>query len=271
MQFSINIRKLYKPVQPAVNDKGLKVTYREILPDSSLQNLIYCYWELRSNETLVNPFTYRVVADGCIDIFFEMNYPTESFVMGFCKKYTEFPLENSFHYAGIRFYPTIFPAVFKVNAKELSNRYIKLEEILHDTSGFIRNNVSSGITFLELKTILDTYFSKYPGIKEIKTDPRFLNALNLILESHGVINVGKDLNTGLSERQLRRYFEYYIGATAKTFSKVVRFQNILNAKPSTQSLKENRLFFDMGYYDQAHFIKEFKNFYGVTPSKAFGR
>jgi transcriptional regulator GlxA family with amidase domain len=86
-----------------------------------------------------------------------------------------------------------------------------------------------------------------------------------------MVTVEKELDTGLSARQLRRLFDFYIGDTAKTFAKVVRFQNILNAKPSTQSLRQNKLFFDAGYYDQAHFIKEFKNFYGVTPSKAFGR
>ena len=75
----------------------------------------------------------------------------------------------------------------------------------------------------------------------------------------------------ISPRQLRRLFEYYIGDSTKTFSKVVRFQNILKAKPSTQSLRENKLFYDTGYFDQAHFIKDFKNFYGVTPGKVFGR
>ena len=86
-----------------------------------------------------------------------------------------------------------------------------------------------------------------------------------------MLNVETDLNTGISPRQLRRLFEFYIGDSAKTFSQVVRFQNILRAKPSSQSLRQNKLFFDVGYYDQAHFVKEFKNFYGVTPSKAFGR
>ncbi|MEL6606454.1 MAG: AraC family transcriptional regulator, partial [Cyanobacteria bacterium J06614_10] len=55
----------------------------------------------------------------------------------------------------------------------------------------------------------------------------------------------------------------------KSFCQVVRFQYILNAKPSTQSLRENKIFFDVGFFDQAHFIKTFVKFYGVTPSKAF--
>jgi len=80
-----------------------------------------------------------------------------------------------------------------------------------------------------------------------------------------------DLETGVSARQLRRLFEYYMGDTPKTFSQVVRFQNILRAKPSSQSLRKNKLFFDVGFCDQARFIKNFKNFYGVTSSKAFGR
>ena len=102
-------------------------------------------------------------------------------------------------------------------------------------------------------------------------DTRLYNAIEIILNNYGVIDIEKDLDTGISPRQLRRLFEYYIGDTAKTFSQVVRFQNILKAKPSSQSLRQNKMFYENGYYDQAHFIKEFKNFYGVTPSKAFGR
>ena len=72
-------------------------------------------------------------------------------------------------------------------------------------------------------------------------------------------------NIGISPRQLRRLFDFYIGSSPKTFSQVIRFQNILNAKPSAESLRKNKLFFDAGYYDQAHFIKEFKTMYGQTP------
>ena len=98
----MEIRKFYKPVQPTVDWSSVKVSYTEFLPDIRLQEMIYCYWQLKTSEVLTEQFNYRVVADGCIDIFFELTNPADSYVMGFCKKFTEFPLENQFNYVGIR-------------------------------------------------------------------------------------------------------------------------------------------------------------------------
>jgi hypothetical protein len=126
LNISSNIRQLYNPIQPTVKQSAKNVTYFEFLPDLKLQPYIYCYWELKTKQTLTEPFNYKVVADGCIDIFFELNNPQENFVMGFCKKYTEFPLDNSFHYIGVRFLPTMFPQIFNVDASEISNRFENL-------------------------------------------------------------------------------------------------------------------------------------------------
>lgn len=271
MKNDFNIRRLYQPVQPTVKQAGQSVSYREVSPDDILSDVIYCYWELKTNEILQAPFTYRVVADGCIDIFFQLDKPSENFVMGFCTKYTEFPLDNSFHYIGVRFLPTMFPVLFQVDAKELSNRFERLELVANETSKFITNDFSDIDTFAEIKHKFDIYFIRQFKKAATDLDSRFQNALDIILKNFGVVAVQSDLDTGLSQRQLRRYFEYYVGDTAKTFSQVVRFQNILNGKPSAKSLRQNKIYFDFGYYDQAHFIKEFKNFYGVTPTKALGR
>lgn len=266
-----NLRSLYQPVQPTVKQSAEHVTYQEFVPDLSLQGIIYCYWRLTTTVTLREPFFYRVVADGCIDIFFEMQRPAENYVMGFCKKYTEFPLENNFDYVGVRFLPTMFPQLFKIDASELSNRYESLADVIPETARFIATHFEAGLTTSEIKSRFDNYFWNLLRHTNFENDGRFYQALSIILQNFGVLNIEKDLDTGLSPRQLRRLFEFYVGDSAKTFSQVVRFQNILRAKPSQQSLKENKLFYDNGYYDQAHFIKEFKNFYGVTPGKAFGR
>ncbi len=271
MKHPTEIRNLYKPIQPTIKHSAYNVTYFEFLPDSKLQPYIYCYWELKTTQMLKEPFNYKVVADGCIDIFFELNNPQENFVMGFCKKYTEFPLENAFHYIGVRFLPTMFPQIFNIDASTLSNRFENLNIVIPKTANFIAANFKPQQNTEQIKSLFDNYFLDLIAKVNFNDDNRLYKSINIILKEFGMVDIEKDLDTGISQRQLRRLFEFYIGDKAKTFAKVVRFQNILRAKPSSQSLRQNKLFFDIGYYDQAHFIKEFKNFYGVTPSKAFGR
>lgn len=266
-----NIRNLYTPVQPTVRQSGENVTYREFLPAAELQPFIYCYWQLKTTHALAEQFNYRVVADGCIDIFFALDNPVENLVMGFCKEYTEFPLKDNFNYVGVRFLPTMFPQIFKVDASELNNRVEELLAVVPEASAFIAANFDERLDEAEIVKRLDEYFVRTLARAEIEDDRRLYRAIEIILDNYGVLDVQTDLDTGISPRQLRRLFEFYVGDTPKTFSRVVRFQNILRAKPSKQSLRENKLFYDVGYFDQAHFIKEFKNFYGVTPSKAFNR
>lgn len=266
MQNEIN---LYQPIQPTANQSTLQVMYAELPPKTRLQEYIYCYWEFKSVQPLQQPFNHLIVADGCIDIFFEIKKPDNSYVMGFCKKYTEFHLSDSFHYIGIRFLPTAFPKIFDVDASELSNKVTDLKLITKITSNFISNYINLSLTFNQVKILFDNHFIELISKKSFNFDNRFNNALAIILQNQGVVSIEKELNTGISPRQLRRLFEFYVGDTAKTFSKVVRFQNILKAKPSRLSLRENKIFYDVGYYDQSHFIKEFQTFYGVTPSKAF--
>eukprot|EP01133_Synstelium_polycarpum_P013459 gene13459-15861_t len=256
----------YKPVQP-LNKKADGVQYVEFLPDGKLRTFIHCYWQLSTTRPLTDPFNYQVVADGCIDIYFNLERPEENFITGFCTGFTEFPLYHSFNYIGIRFLPGMFPLVFNINALELSGRTEELNAVLPDFSGFIKSRFFLTQNRCELGLSLDRYFlAKFLSIDK-DPDPRIFRAINYIQKTAGLVNIEKDLNTGISSRQLRRLFEFYIGDTAKAFSQVIRFQRILQAKPTLQSLKEDKLFLDAGYYDQAHFIKEFKKLYGSTPGK----
>ncbi|MDJ1469274.1 AraC family transcriptional regulator [Xanthocytophaga flava] len=264
-----DIRKLYTPVQPTIRPSTPDVQYYEFLPDPALQPFIYCYWQLKTLQPLSQSFTYRVVADGCIDVFFELNALQNAFVMGFCEKYTEFSLANTFNYIGIRFLPTMFAQLFGISASELSNRLEDLALVVPEMAQYIGKHFTSSLQLHEIKTLLDTYLFNSLSKVRFDNDNRVYKAIELILNHQGVLDVEKDLDTGLSSRQLRRLFEFYIGDTPKIFCKVVRFQHLLNTQPSAESLRHNKLFFELGYYDQAHFIKDFKHLYGTTPGKAF--
>ena len=265
-----HISQHFTPIQPSLFNPEGKVTYREVSPASRLANGIYCYWELKTQEVLEASFTYRVVTDGCIDLIWEMHDPGTSYIMGFSTAYTEFPLGDNFHYFGIRFLPTAFPLLFQVDASELTNRFESLDSVLPSLSHSLSPLTEFSLNLETLKTQLDPFFLSHFSSTSFSPDPRLYQALDQILTHHGTLSLSKDLDVGLSPRQLRRVFQYYIGDNPKTFCKVVRFQSLLRAKPSRESLRKNKLFFDLGYYDQAHFIKEFKHLYGESPASAFG-
>jgi len=264
------IKEFYKPIQPTVKFEDKEISYQEKRPQKEIDNFIYCFWQLKTRVPLKYPFVYRVVSDGCIDILFNHKQISENFIVGFCRKYSEFQIGKEFNYIGIRFLPAVFPVLFGINAKILVEQTQELKLILPDFSEWIQSNLTEVLSFDKIVELFNNKFSNIISKKNFDCDPRFFNSLNLIIRKNGYLDIEKDLNTGLSPRQLRRIFNFYIGTTPKAFSNIVRFQYILNLKSSSQHLKNNKLYFDVGFYDQAHFIKTFKTFYGVTPSKAFG-
>jgi AraC-like DNA-binding protein len=72
---------------------------------------------------------------------------------------------------------------------------------------------------------------------------------------------------GLSERRFSRIFSEQIGLTPKLFQRVRRFQNTLASLPSHGDIDWAATAFANGYYDQAHFINDFRAFTSVTPSE----
>jgi AraC-like DNA-binding protein len=99
-------------------------------------------------------------------------------------------------------------------------------------------------------------------------DKLVLAALALIHRSKGNIRI-KELTEQLfiSQSPLEKRFRQVVGASPKKFASIVRLKNIIQQYDTVNSLTE--LGYENGFYDQAHFIKEFKAFTGDTPEKFF--
>jgi transcriptional regulator GlxA family with amidase domain len=94
--------------------------------------------------------------------------------------------------------------------------------------------------------------------------PEILYAIQLIYKNKGQINC-KDLaaQTCLSQRQFERKFKELAGFNPKRFARLVRFNMLVNSPLQPQTLTQ--LAYEFGYYDQAHFIEEFRSFTGYNP------
>lgn len=263
----VGFGQLFRPVQPTMRFPQ-EVAYKEIAPAPQLAPFIYCYWQLRSTCKLISPFSYRVIPDGCIDIFFDANYPHDSRVMGFSTTHTEFSLGRSFHYAGIRFLPGAFPLIFGLDASSLTNREEGLGDVIPGAATPLGDIVAGQSDLGKIKSALDQYFSTKLAAGNGLMDQRLRNAIMIILKQHGDLNLKSEIDVGLSARQLRRLFEFYVGTSPKVFSKVVRFQYFFQLLSSSSGQTYNKVFLDAGYYDQPHFNKNFKTFFGLTPTEA---
>ncbi|MBK6921687.1 MAG: AraC family transcriptional regulator [Deltaproteobacteria bacterium] len=81
--------------------------------------------------------------------------------------------------------------------------------------------------------------------------------------NHSVESVAGEL--AVSTRQLDRLFARYLGIAPKAVAKVLRFQRTLRALMRDPKVTLAEVAADAGYFDQAHFIKDFKRMTGGVP------
>ena len=73
--------------------------------------------------------------------------------------------------------------------------------------------------------------------------------------------------TNMSRRELERKFNVYVGLSPKQLARIFRLQYALRKQSQTELL--THLALDAGYYDQAHFIREFSGMVNEKPSQYF--
>lgn len=100
--------------------------------------------------------------------------------------------------------------------------------------------------------------------KDVETDRLILEAVKLIYQSNGTIRI-KELNEKLciSPSPFEKRFRKVVGTIAKKFASIVRFNSVLGNLNGTRTLTE--ICYENNFFDQAHFIKDFKQFTGDTP------
>lgn len=85
---------------------------------------------------------------------------------------------------------------------------------------------------------------------------------------HGAVRMDKLAGTmGLSLSALERRFRRYVGASPRKFASIARMRQVLRLREAGENMTE--IAHGAGYFDQSHFIKDFKRFTGLTPESFF--
>jgi AraC-like DNA-binding protein len=117
----------------------------------------------------------------------------------------------------------------------------------------------------KIKVVEDFLISR---MRPVTRDSLVLTALALIHKSKGNIKIKELLaQLHISQSPLEKRFRQVVGTSPKKFADIVRLKHTIKSYNPQNSL--TNLGYEAGFYDQAHFIKEFKQFTGETPEVFF--
>lgn len=114
---------------------------------------------------------------------------------------------------------------------------------------------------------VENYLLKIFGNK-LQTNPFVDFAVTRILQMpHQATIENISQKVGYSQKHLIELFKKHVGLTPKSFLKVIRFQKVIAEIEHNQNINWTNIAYESGYFDQAHFINDFKNFSGYTPGQ----
>lgn len=253
--------------------------YQLIPPAPELASFVKSFWILEGCFSVLPVDTYRLMANGYPEMAFHydnrfkdgagrplslasLDGPTENF--------KEFQVNGHFGIVGVCFYPYAIQQLFNVSIKELACQSYDLESVLGKDGKILMERILLAPNHSKRFELL-TDFLLEKASRSSTIDPNILDSVQKIYARKGRINIDEVTeNVWLSRRQFERKFNEWIGIRPKLLTRLIRFQASLKMKqyafPSLTALAHH-----CGYFDQSHFIRDFKAFAGMSPGQYFNK
>ena len=168
--------------------------------------------------------------------------------------------------AGVAFKPAGTVPFFRVPAHEASDADVPLESLWGS-----RRAANLRERLLECRTIEAALDSFEAVLREIwrppGPHPAVAYAIGAFDRTPSTTNVARVTDTiGLSAKRFIERFKCEVGVTPKRYCRIRRFQRALTLSHHDRRVDWTRVAMDCGYFDQAHFIHDFRSFAGITPT-----
>ena len=258
------------------------MNYQVYTPSPELQPFVKCFWSL-DDEKSDEPVKQRVLPDGCMEMIFHYGdlykqyfedgssiIQPKSFVFGQITKYIEIAPTGVSGIISARFLPDGLTPFLDIPVSALENEAVPVSEIFFDEGKELEENVIGANNNEERIRLIEKFLlSKLTGSRAIDTITK--SCVEVIFQSHGQINVVELADRmNINRRNMERKFTSLIGISPKQLARVARLQATMKMLGQKNFTSLTSLAYENGYYDQAHFIKDFKEFTGISPKSFFG-
>ncbi|SED22484.1 Helix-turn-helix domain-containing protein [Tenacibaculum sp. MAR_2009_124] len=251
-------------------------------PQEDLKEWVKCYWTLEIPKEKT-PKINTIVPDGCIKMIFhygdkyknyndkgESEFVPRCLVVGqLTKPYLVEPTGKTATFFAC-FHPNGYLPFATIPIKEMENKVISFEKLFGKEGVEIGQKILNANSTSERISLIEGFlFKKLANTKTI--DEIVKSTVETILTANGQFSVNElSEQNNINRRQLTRKFSSIIGLSPKQLSKTIRIQNTLKTLLTQEVKSLTDLAYENEYFDQAHFIKDFKEFTGLTPKEFYG-
>ncbi|NIK78243.1 AraC-like DNA-binding protein [Paenibacillus castaneae] len=259
---SINPKPSMGILQLSEGEKKFQLT--RYAPSEQLRHLVKHYWFISWALEGQAPYSQDVVPNPCVNMVIEEH---QSGIYGAAsRRYTK-QIEGNGHVFGVKFQPGGFYPFIHSPLAELTDQSLTLAAVFGDEAikyvhQMVNEHEPARMIALTEALLLKQLPEEDPSVNLIN------EIINRINEDRSLTKVEQlcgifDMNI----RKLQRLFNQYVGISPKWVIKLYRLQNAAETMDMASQPDLLKLTADLGYYDQSHFIKDFKSIIGKTPEE----
>ena len=161
--------------------------------------------------------------------------------------------------------PVALCQLFGLPEQHLADRAYHAGDVLGQRAEILWSALAEAPTFMERVRLAELFLLRMPRIAEPTT---IAQVAMETFRGRGRIHVAEMAGrVSLSVRQFERQFEREMGLPPKRFARIARFQGALDAKIVAPSRTWLDVAHSLGYYDQMHLVRDFRNLSGFSPSR----
>jgi AraC-like DNA-binding protein len=242
-------------------------------PPQHLRGLVRYFWNYESNASDHMPAVHTAMADCCPELIFQYgggfheynNYIT--YLRAPRSASRELHLQEKMGLFAIRFYPHAIHQLLGIPNSELVNRSFEFTHIFGNRYAVINQQILDAPTVEGKIKVACDFLTELTQARD--KNPIDL-CIRLMLLNEGNIPLDTLRSyTGLSVKQFERRFKATSGFPPKYYSRITRFQATKRKYATGKFRTLAELSHACDYYDQSHFIREFKEFSGMQANQFF--
>lgn len=251
-------------------------------PSEKLRPYIKQYWGLENILKNGATYTQRIIPSGLPELILYLGHKPaahtknrsleDSFLLnGQQNDFYDILISNDLSIFSILFTPQGVSQFFSLPFDELRNNSVPLKFINRNLCVELESKLSKECAFRQkVDAVEESLFKLLSDNKKEFEFRRLTDTIERIRATKGNIEIDALASRAcLSRKQFERVFSEHIGISPKQYLKIIRLQAAIHLKSNHKEISLSELTYENGYYDQSHFIHDFKAMTGCTPKQFF--